>query len=109
MPQLVLNSHDKKVITQHIKSWQVFTRDMVTALQVEQWIFSKADLEIENLYKLTESGAPEDEAKADYEDKMRNYSSMEKLVILWNQYCLKRSSNSFSRGEVKRWMEHMVE
>lgn len=104
----MLNDQDKKIISRHVRSWQVFTRDMVKALQVEQWIFSKADIEIENLYELSENGAPDDEAKDDYDTKMRNYDSMAKLVVLWNQHCLQNSRNSFSRGDVKRWFDEMI-
>lgn len=103
----MLNDQDKKIISQHVRSWQVFTRDMVTALQVEQWIFSKADLEIEN-HELNENGAPTDDTKDDHDAQMRNYGSMEKLVVLWNQYYLKHARNSFSRGEVKRWLDEVV-
>lgn len=108
-PPLILDANDKTTIAPHIRNWQCFTRDMVTPLQVEEWIFAQADKEIENLYDLTETGADEDVTRADRQARIDKYSSVERLVILWNHYCVKSGRKSFSRGDVKRWFDAVVE
>lgn len=103
-----LNEKDKAVIAKHINSWQCFTRDMVSGLQVEEWIFSKANFEIQNLFDPNETETHENIGTTGEQEKMDNYHSMEKLIVLWNQYCLIHRKNSFSRGEIRRWLEDAI-